>query len=298
MSIRIMSHVWQHSAQKGSALLTLLAIADMANDDGECWPGVDRLAKKTRMTERNLQMTIRKLEEAGELQVVPNAGAKTKTGCTNRYKVILKDVPEISPLPKSEEVKPTSPLEVKPTSPLPREEVKPTSPESSIKEESSLGNKNNTPDGDRSTSEPEKQVVRPRDFWYDAVQEVFKFTGARNKLMCQLLQGSARKVGWSEYNLETPLKSPEDLKAWAGWYRRTYSDRALVEAPIKVQSSIGEWQVAQQMTLEEREKRQIKAQMERNGVTDYDPDAIYRPFTVDQFVSRRADDTPGVEAKT
>jgi hypothetical protein len=34
MSIRVMTKVWDHSTQKGSTLLLLLALADHAADDG------------------------------------------------------------------------------------------------------------------------------------------------------------------------------------------------------------------------------------------------------------------------
>lgn len=62
-----MSHVWEHSKQKNTRLLLLLAIADNANDNGFAWPSQATLAKKTRMTKRNVQLLSEKLEDAGEL---------------------------------------------------------------------------------------------------------------------------------------------------------------------------------------------------------------------------------------
>jgi hypothetical protein len=41
-----MNAVWEHSAQTGSALLMLLAVADFADDAGSAFPSVSRLAKK------------------------------------------------------------------------------------------------------------------------------------------------------------------------------------------------------------------------------------------------------------
>ena len=35
MSIKVQSHVWEHSPAKGGELLILLAIADFADDNGE-----------------------------------------------------------------------------------------------------------------------------------------------------------------------------------------------------------------------------------------------------------------------
>lgn len=69
MSIKVITHVWEQSKQKGSALLMMLAIADNANDEGEAWPSLKTLAHKTRMSKRNAQMVIKKLEESGELAV-------------------------------------------------------------------------------------------------------------------------------------------------------------------------------------------------------------------------------------
>lgn len=70
MSIKEMSRVWADSKQKGSALLLLLAIADNANDDGICWPGTETLAKKTRMTTRNVLRLLDTLIGAKEISAV------------------------------------------------------------------------------------------------------------------------------------------------------------------------------------------------------------------------------------
>lgn len=79
MSIDVMSYVWKHSKHKGSELLTLLAIADFAHADGtNAWPSIKALSEKTRMTERNVQFVLRKLEASEELIIERNAGPK---GC-------------------------------------------------------------------------------------------------------------------------------------------------------------------------------------------------------------------------
>lgn len=67
MSVKIMSRVWEGSKQKGSALLLLLAIADNADDTGYCWPGIDYLARKIRMTKQSVVNITKQLEESGEL---------------------------------------------------------------------------------------------------------------------------------------------------------------------------------------------------------------------------------------
>jgi hypothetical protein len=86
MSIKILNHVWEHSAQKGSYLVTMLAIADYAHDDGtRAYPSIATLARKTRMSERNVQLVLRKLEADGELTIHANAGPH---GC-NVYSIPL-----------------------------------------------------------------------------------------------------------------------------------------------------------------------------------------------------------------
>lgn len=79
-----MSAVWTGSAQKGSTLLLLLAIADFANDEGTAWPGITTLAKKIRMTERSTQMIVAALVKSGELRVQRGAGPHG----TNLYTVV------------------------------------------------------------------------------------------------------------------------------------------------------------------------------------------------------------------
>jgi len=80
-----MTQVWSRSAQKGAALLLLLAIADIARDDGEAYPSVATLALKIRMTERNTQRLIGALVRSGELVVKRGAG---RNG-TNLYLVMV-----------------------------------------------------------------------------------------------------------------------------------------------------------------------------------------------------------------
>jgi hypothetical protein len=85
MSIAVMTSVWEHSKQRGGSLLILLALADHANDEGLCWPGLERLAKKSRMSVRQVQRCLEALREAGEIAVESQAGPHG----TNQYTVVL-----------------------------------------------------------------------------------------------------------------------------------------------------------------------------------------------------------------
>jgi Helix-turn-helix domain len=84
MSIKVMTEVWESSSTKGGARLVLLALADYANDEGYCHPGVERLALKSALTERNVQFILRDLEARGELVTLQRAGR----GHVNAYWVL------------------------------------------------------------------------------------------------------------------------------------------------------------------------------------------------------------------
>jgi len=99
MSLRVMNRVWDHSGQSGSALLLLLALADQANDQGVCWPSVDTLARKTRLSERTVQELINGaaaranhaaragLTESSELEVLRGGGH----GRASTYRITVRD---------------------------------------------------------------------------------------------------------------------------------------------------------------------------------------------------------------
>jgi hypothetical protein len=86
MSFEALNAVWDRSTRRRTELLVLLAIADYVNaEKGVAWPGVPNLAKKARLSERQLQRIIRILERSGELQVSRAAGP----GGTNLYSICL-----------------------------------------------------------------------------------------------------------------------------------------------------------------------------------------------------------------
>jgi hypothetical protein len=86
-----MTDVWSYSKAAGTDLLVLLALADMANDDGECWPSMTTIAKRSRLAERNARLRIRALEEIGEVLVIYGGGVSSSKGGvrSNRYRVTV-----------------------------------------------------------------------------------------------------------------------------------------------------------------------------------------------------------------
>jgi hypothetical protein len=54
--------------------LVLLALADCANDEGRCWPGLATLCEKTGKCRRSLQESLRALDAAGHITREENPG--------------------------------------------------------------------------------------------------------------------------------------------------------------------------------------------------------------------------------
>jgi helix-turn-helix protein len=67
MSIRIMSEVWEHGPNESTACLALMALADFANDNGECWPSYETIAWKARIGRRQAIRVVGLLVEQGYL---------------------------------------------------------------------------------------------------------------------------------------------------------------------------------------------------------------------------------------
>ena len=83
MSNKALTAVFETSASRAGARLTLLAIADNADDDGLAWPGVERLARMTAQTDRIVLRQIATLEKSGELYV------HRREGRVNHYVIKL-----------------------------------------------------------------------------------------------------------------------------------------------------------------------------------------------------------------
>lgn len=86
MSIAIMTNVWRSSQHKGTHLLAILAFADMANDDGYCWPSIEKIAERCRVEPRSINRIINRLVESGELYIQRSEGGP---GRTNSYIVTI-----------------------------------------------------------------------------------------------------------------------------------------------------------------------------------------------------------------
>ena len=67
----------------------MLALSDFCDDDGICYPGVARIAKKCKISERSVQRAFQSLTKLGELSIEQKAGIHTNGGSTNRFTLML-----------------------------------------------------------------------------------------------------------------------------------------------------------------------------------------------------------------
>ena len=87
MSVRVMSNVWtNYSGVGGSELLALLALADWSDDHGRCWPSMNAIAGKIRLSRSQAQRVVHGLIQNGFLRVVGN-DVGGKPGSTRRYQI-------------------------------------------------------------------------------------------------------------------------------------------------------------------------------------------------------------------
>jgi len=78
MSTRISAQAWDYSKSSGAALLVLVSLADQANDEGECWPKIETIAKRCRVSRRSVFRYLDVLVELGEV-TIENRAADRKS---------------------------------------------------------------------------------------------------------------------------------------------------------------------------------------------------------------------------
>lgn len=86
MSIRIMSDIWEMPFPPTDKLV-FLALADCANDEGLAWPSIATIARKSGVSERTVQRSIRAGEKAGLIRREEVLGRGCKYYFTPRHSV-------------------------------------------------------------------------------------------------------------------------------------------------------------------------------------------------------------------
>lgn len=86
MSIRLMTEVWQRLDCSGNRLLTALALADIASDNGDrIYPGVQSLADKTRQDRRQVQRHLSFFKKVGWIE--QKSSGKGGRSLATRYRI-------------------------------------------------------------------------------------------------------------------------------------------------------------------------------------------------------------------
>ncbi|WP_336922871.1 helix-turn-helix domain-containing protein [Aquipuribacter sp. SD81] len=84
MAIRLMTAVWDDESLPRGDVLLMLALADHANDEGACFPSINRLARRTRSSPSTVRRHLRSLREAGRVTV------DAREGTSNVYRIVLR----------------------------------------------------------------------------------------------------------------------------------------------------------------------------------------------------------------
>jgi len=71
MSVKASAWAWEQARSNGlspGTFLTLLRLADHADDEGVCWPGIKRIAEATSQHDRSVRRQVGELEDLGLLK--------------------------------------------------------------------------------------------------------------------------------------------------------------------------------------------------------------------------------------
>lgn len=99
MSVHVSSWVWRESDTRGLDLLVLLALADQANDSGQCWPSQKALVERTKLSRATVQRRLVALRDRGIIYVIEREGSSNIYGFSH-----LRDAAAPQENPKSEGV--------------------------------------------------------------------------------------------------------------------------------------------------------------------------------------------------
>jgi len=90
MSIDLMRTVYEKDVE-ASMQRVLLVLADHANDDGQCWPSIGKIAWKLNISERTIMRALKSLEERGVVTV------ERRQGYASVYTLHLSALPDKTP---------------------------------------------------------------------------------------------------------------------------------------------------------------------------------------------------------
>ena len=89
-----MTQVWNSAPYSEGTLLTLLALADWADDEGKCFPKLTSIAKKARLSQRGVTFCLKRLIDDGAIEITQES---TGPGRSRTYQI---GTQYLLPLPK------------------------------------------------------------------------------------------------------------------------------------------------------------------------------------------------------
>lgn len=96
MSVEAMSWSFQQEQLPTMARFVLLVLANRADENGYCWPGIADIQKRTGLSERAVQRALKLMKDAGLLEVT--AQYRADGGCrSNLYRLLLSTRPMQAP---------------------------------------------------------------------------------------------------------------------------------------------------------------------------------------------------------
>ena len=235
MSIKIMTEVWDHAPVEGGSLLVLLALADSSDETSRtCFRGVTDLAKRARLSDRQVIRCIREMEKMGIVLVRRNASpVKTNLYTLTRSETWRSDI--MSPPDEKADMTFDAPRydthvisDVTPMSPKPSVTV---SIEPSVAREGDLFSASDT-----STSAPPKPEKKTEDhfetFWKAYPKKAGKVQARRNFERAVAAGAKPEDIiaGAERYADATANTDPQHIKWAQGWLTdERWTERAAPE---------------------------------------------------------------------
>lgn len=134
-----------------------------------------------------------------------------------------------------------------------------------------------------------ESASKPRNVWYDTVSEVWGYSGSLNGEMQKMLQGKSKRAQFKDGNI-TPGMSPEEVLAWAKWYRLSElngnDNLNMLEDRMKIQSSVMKWREMGRPSEVSKPERDLFAS---NYVSDDEDNDAESPSA---FIARMRQHTP------
>jgi len=84
---KVLERVWKSDSVKGTIKFVLVAIAEHADDKGECFPSLRLIASKTGYSVRHCQRLIDQLANLGEIEIIGGGGRKSNLYRFPKYMV-------------------------------------------------------------------------------------------------------------------------------------------------------------------------------------------------------------------